>query len=238
MHKSIFVSDTHLGSSWSNSNKLFTFLENIEAEQLFLVGDIVNSTATQEHLEVTKFIQLIQKKEWKIIYIAGNHEEERVYSPAVSLSFSEELLAQTNYVYHSGKTSVYLEHGHRFHTVSRFNRVSGRVFRYLKRILLQRERVKRSAITENIGTLKQPKESFYLRYVKPFSQRLLRYSFKSYMAERAKEQGCSVVVCGHFHIAENSRVKGVQYLNCGDWVKDSSYVVETQEGEFMLKRWG
>ena len=239
MYKSIFISDTHLGSSWSNSAKLFNLLENIEAEQLFLLGDIVNSTASKEHLDVMQFITLIQKKQWKIIYIMGNHEEERVYSPAVFLSFTNKLLSQKNYIYDNSQITVYLEHGHHFHTVSRFNRFSGEIFRYLKRILLRVERKREKSITvsSNFSTFERPRESFYLAYVKPFSQRVLRYSFKSYMIGRAKEQGCSVVVCGHLHIAEDSMVKGIRYINCGDWVKKSSYIVESQEGEFVLKHW-
>jgi len=59
MHKSIFISDTHLGSLHNNSKKLFNLLENIETEQLFLVGDIINNYASKEHPDIVKFIELI-----------------------------------------------------------------------------------------------------------------------------------------------------------------------------------
>ena len=235
MYKSIFISDTHLGSSWSNSKHLFNLLEHIESEQLFLLGDIVNSTTLKEHPDVMRFITLIQNKKWKIIYITGNHEEERINFPAVSLSFHKELLSQKSYIYNNGQTSVYLEHGHHFHEISKFNRLSRQLFSSFKRILLKKE--KRATVTLNLSTAKRSKKSFYLSYIKPFSQRVLRNSFKSYISNCAKEKGCSVVVCGHFHIAEDSMVKGIHYLNCGDWVKHSSYVVESQEGKFVLKHW-
>jgi len=232
MYKSLFISDTHLGSFNNNSKKLFDLLENIEAEQLFLLGDIINKSAGGEHPDIIKFITLIQNKKWEIIYISGNNEDERIKLPAVSLSFTKEFFSKKNYIYKNSNHLVYLEHGHNFHYQSKVNIVlrkgliSFRLFlSYLKK------RGKDSSLNE---TNNVEKESFYHRYFKPLAQKILRHSFKLYMTTLAKENSCSTVICGHIHISEDKMVRGVRYLNCGDWVKNSTYVVENKVGEFFL----
>jgi UDP-2,3-diacylglucosamine pyrophosphatase LpxH len=40
--RSVFVSDVHLGSRDCRAAELLSFLESIEADYLFLVGDIVD----------------------------------------------------------------------------------------------------------------------------------------------------------------------------------------------------
>jgi len=235
MYKSLFISDTHLGSAYNNSENLFDFLENIEAEQLFLLGDIVNGSASKEHPDVVRFMRLIQSKKWKIIYIAGNNEDDRLQSSTDSLLFTKEFFPKENYIYKNGQVSIYLEHGHRFHAEGKINRLLHQGLVYLKRFLSQmRKRKKMRSTQSSTGSSKIQKENFYHRYIKPFAQKVLRYSFKSYMSVRTREKGCSIVVCGHFHIPEDTMVKGIRYLNCGDWVKSSSYIVENEGGEFVL----
>jgi UDP-2,3-diacylglucosamine pyrophosphatase LpxH len=232
-YKSLFISDTHLGSTYNKSEKLFNFLEKIEVEQLFLVGDIINRSASKSHPDVIKFIELIQSREWKIIYIAGNNEDDREDSSADLLSCREELSPKESYIYKNGQTSIYLEHGHRFHDKGLINKLLRQGVVCLKWILVQL-RKKRISYSSNGGSTKVQKERFYHRYIKPTAQKLLLRSFKSYMSARTKEKGCSMVVCGHFHTPEESMIKGIRYFNCGDWVKNSSYVVEREDGEFLL----
>ena len=40
--RTVWISDTHLGTSGCNADQLFDFLRSIECETLFLVGDIVD----------------------------------------------------------------------------------------------------------------------------------------------------------------------------------------------------
>ena len=236
MYKSLFISDTHLGSSYGNSQQLFDLLENIEVEQLFLVGDIINKSALKKHPDVVRFIELVKNKNWKIIYIAGNNEDDRLEPSAVTDSFIGELLPKESYIYKRGQNSVYLEHGHSFHDKGKGNKLLCQGVISLKWVLVQlrkMSKLKKSSSLNN-GSVGVYKESFYHRYIKPFAQKFLRHSFKEYMSTRTKEKDCSMVICGHFHIPEDSMVKGIRYLNCGDWVKNSSYVVENEDGDFLL----
>ncbi len=44
-YKSIFISDIHLGTKFSNTQRLLDFLKHNDSENLFLVGDIIDGWA-------------------------------------------------------------------------------------------------------------------------------------------------------------------------------------------------
>jgi len=44
-YKSIFISDVHLGTKFSQSEKLLEFLKDNESDYLYLVGDIIDGWA-------------------------------------------------------------------------------------------------------------------------------------------------------------------------------------------------
>jgi UDP-2,3-diacylglucosamine pyrophosphatase LpxH len=224
MYKSIFISDVHLGSSLNkNRENLFDLLEHIEAERLFLVGDIINSGSSANHPDIIKFITILQSKPWEIIYITGNNEEDRTLPP-VSIDFNKNLFSQEKYIY---QHNVYLEHGHSFHYGSNFFLIIKRFIKYFR---LKSNNKKRSSKRE------LQKINLYYHIIKPLAQKLLIGSFKSYMISLAKENSCTIVICGHFHIPEDKTIKGIRYLNCGDWVNNSSFVIEDKNGNFFLKK--
>ena len=49
-YRTIWVSDTHLGTSGCKSKMLLEFLEETDSEYLFLVGDIVDGSVSYTHL--------------------------------------------------------------------------------------------------------------------------------------------------------------------------------------------
>ena len=231
MYQAIFISDIHLGSSFNKSRKIFELLECIEAKKIFLVGDIINTPSPNDHPHIIKFITLLQSKPWEIIYISGNHEEDRTLPP-ISMDFNKKLFSKKRYIYKSNHHNIYLEHGHDFHQKNRFNLMMKKFIRYW--------RLKKNHIAQQIkkrDTKAKPKnKDFYYHILKPIAQKLLIHSFRYYMISSAKENLCNIVICGHFHIPEDKIIKGIRYLNCGDWVENSSFIVEDMNGEFFLKQ--
>jgi UDP-2,3-diacylglucosamine pyrophosphatase LpxH len=80
--RSIFISDTHLGFRGCQADALLHFLHSVEAEYLFLVGDIVDFWSLskvrywpQKHTNVLRSILGKAKHNTKVIYIPGNHDE-------------------------------------------------------------------------------------------------------------------------------------------------------------------
>jgi hypothetical protein len=62
-------------------------------------------------------------------------------------------------------------------------------------------------------------------------------NYEAAVARAAKQRDVEGVVCGHIHRAEISRVDGLLYLNCGDWVESCTALVETAAGEIELVAW-
>jgi len=46
------------------------------------------------------------------------------------------------------------------------------------------------------------------------------------------------VICGHIHVAAIKEVRGIAYINTGDWVDSCTAVVEHFDGRMELVRWG
>jgi UDP-2,3-diacylglucosamine pyrophosphatase LpxH len=45
------------------------------------------------------------------------------------------------------------------------------------------------------------------------------------------------VICGHIHHAAMQDMKGIRYINTGDWVESCTAVAENQDGTFEIIRW-
>lgn len=230
MNKSIFLSDLHLGSTFNKSEKLFKLLESIEVQNIFLIGDIIHASTNKEHPDIVRFITLLDSKSWNIFYISGNHEDDKK-NPTLSLSFEENLFPIESYIYSNTKERVYLEHGHSFHKKDKFNIFLETFFLYLRFKLFKRKRVKKDKKIANSSETR----TIYYRFIKPLVKKIFKSSFEKYMVSLAKRDSCSVVICGHIHAPNDAVVKNIRYLNCGDWVENSSFIIENMNGEFSLK---
>jgi len=47
-YKSIFISDVYLGTKYSQADKLLAFIKENEAENFYLVGDIIDGWAIKQ----------------------------------------------------------------------------------------------------------------------------------------------------------------------------------------------
>jgi len=80
--KTVIMSDLHLGSRQSQTDKILKFLEENEMETLILNGDIIDGWAIRSNGKWTndctriirKIIKLSEGKT-KVIYIRGNHDD-------------------------------------------------------------------------------------------------------------------------------------------------------------------
>ena len=93
-YRTIWISDTHLGTSGCKSKMLLEFLEETDSEYLFLVGDIVDGWRMrkkmywpQEHNDVVQKVLKKAKNGTKVVLIPGNHDE--VLKDFTNFSFGE-----------------------------------------------------------------------------------------------------------------------------------------------------
>ncbi|NPA27811.1 MAG: hypothetical protein GXN91_02000, partial [Epsilonproteobacteria bacterium] len=115
------------------------------------------------------------------------------------------------------------EHGDSFHYKDPINRFIKKKMFECKLSLYKRDKRRYPKI----------RNLYYI--IKPLLKFVLYHSFINYMVKRARERGCEAIVCGHLHLPQIKEIKGIKYINSGDWVKHLSYIVEDKDGEFKLK---
>lgn len=81
--RSVFVSDVHLGSRGCRAELLLQFLNAVQTERLYLVGDIVDLWCLRQraywpaaHNDVIRAILDRAKAGVRVILIPGNHDED------------------------------------------------------------------------------------------------------------------------------------------------------------------
>src|SRR5262245_49927727 len=81
-YRTIFISDVHLGTRGCKADFLLDFLKNNEADQIYLVGDIIDCWRlkktwfwAQSHNDVVQKILRKVRKGTRVIYVPGNHDE-------------------------------------------------------------------------------------------------------------------------------------------------------------------
>src|SRR5690349_20732559 len=79
--RTVFLSDVHLGSRDCRARELLEFLDTIEVDHLYLVGDIVDLWSLrksfywpQEHNEGLRVILQMAREGTEVTYIPGNHD--------------------------------------------------------------------------------------------------------------------------------------------------------------------
>ena len=222
-YKSLFLSDIHLGSPHTKSKQLFDMLKNTEAENLFLLGDIVTKNAKDNDSDIIEFINIINSKSWNIIYIIGNHEKDREGN-IIELSNNKPFHRYKEYIYNNGHINIYLTHGDSFHTKDIFNRM-------LKYTLCK---IKKTAQQIEDNKSRGEASTFYHKKVKPIAQKYLHNSYVKYLSKLAQKNNCQSTICGHIHLPEIIETTTITYLNCGDWINHTSYIVEELNGQLEL----
>ena len=88
-YRSIFISDTHLGTRGCRAEFLADFLKSVSCENLSLVGDIIDGWRLRRswfwdhhHDEVLRLILRAARGGTNVVYVPGNHDEMmRKYVP-------------------------------------------------------------------------------------------------------------------------------------------------------------
>ena len=211
--RSVFISDTHLGTKACKAKKLLAFLKSFEAENLFLVGDIIDGWAlrrrhywTKSQTEVIRRILKISETS-NVYYIAGNHDE--FIRPFFRYDFQFgrcQILDSFDYVGVSGKR-YYVTHGDYFDLTMKIPtpviNFCAHVWDYIPH--------------------KEENSSFTDRMYKILgTERVIAKYLKA-----KKYDSC---ITGHTH---SPKIKDT-YMNCGDWVTNCTALVEHVDGRWEL----
>lgn len=238
-HRTLFLSDTHLGTPGCKAELLLDFLRHNEAETIYLVGDIVDGWRlkrswywTAAHNAVVQELLRKARKGANVIYVPGNHDEAlRDYT---GLNF--------------GGVDVRSEAIHETADGRRFLVIHGDQFdgvvKYAKWLAHLGDRAYEMALWLNnwlheirraLGMPYWSLSSWLKHKVKNAVEFISCY--EDALAREARSRGVDGVICGHIHHAEMRDIDGTLYCNDGDWVESCTALTEDETGALAIVTW-
>ena len=236
-YKSVFISDLHLGSKHCNAEKLLKFLDGLETEKLYLVGDIIDGWRlhkkwywpNKHNKIVQKLIKIAKRSE--VIYITGNHDEFLRTIPDINI----------------GKVTVYNRFDHIGVDGKRYLVTHGDMFDHLMRTRTGRFVMQLGDVAYDgliyLNLLVNGFRKIFNRppwslakFLKNKAKVAASYigDFEQEMSTYCKKKGYDGVICGHIHHATIKDFDGVVYMNDGDWCESCTALVETKAGTFEI----
>jgi UDP-2,3-diacylglucosamine pyrophosphatase LpxH len=239
--RSIFISDIHLGTRFSQAEELLEFFRRTQCENLYLVGDIIDGWAikrkikwAQSHSDVIQKVLRKARKGTNVYYITGNHDDFlRSFLP---LGLGDHINVMDECTYVSLKNErFYVTHGDFFDSVTMTKRWLAILGDMGYDLLLNVNQL----LNWFRKKLHYHSHWSLSKYVKDHVKSSVSFitDFESILSEHAKRHRYEGIICGHIHKAEMREIEGVKYFNCGDWVESCTAIVETHEGEFRIIRW-
>jgi len=239
--RTIWISDTHLGTKHCHAQALYDFLSVTESEYLYLVGDIIDLWAIKknifwpsEHTQVLQLIKNISDNSTKVIYTPGNHD-------SALKNFSGKYIGNIKVEKHINHTTadgkeLLVVHGDQVDPLMQAH--FGDLLSYLGDIgydfLL--------FINSHLGRLRKLCGFKYwslASYIKNNIKNAMKHvnTYENLLSGLAREHKVDGVVCGHIHFPKSYTVNGINYFNTGDWVEHCTALVETESGEIKLIFW-
>ena len=238
-HRTLWISDVHLGSPGSKAKLLTDFLNRNDCEQLYLVGDIfdgwkmkANFYWTPDHSRVIRAIISKARKGTKVYYLAGNHDDFMRQFIRSQLRLGKVRLA--NEVVHTtadGRRLLVL-HGDSFdEVVTGFPLLAHLGDAAYESLMWATQRM--NQLGERFGVPYWSLSAFAKTHVKAAVQYLSGFDEK--VLCRCKRDDLHGVVCGHTHHAEARELRGgVMSYNCGDWVESCTALGEDFDGRIRI----
>ena len=238
-HRTIFISDTHLGTRGCKAEALADFLAHNECATLYLVGDIVDGWQLKRRWYWTPAQQdvvneVLRKVDagTRVIFVPGNHDEfARDY--AGRLFGGIEVLNEAIHETAAGKR-FWVLHGDRFDSVIACAKWLAHLGDWAYGMALRGNDLV-FGVRKKLGLPYWSLSAWLKHKVKNAVEYISR--FEEIVAHEAHLRGVDGVVCGHIHHAEIRMIGDVLYLNDGDWVESCSALVEDAHGNMEILRW-
>ncbi len=238
-HRTLFLSDIHLGTPGCKADLLLDFLRHNDAETIFLVGDIIDGWRIkrswfwhESHNAVVQEILHKVRHGTRVVYVPGNHDEAlRDYTGLdfAGIDVCDEIIHRTA----DGREMLVL-HGDQFDSVVRYaawlahlgDRAYGIALALNNWLHLARRAV--GLPYWSLSSYLKQKVKNAVEYIS---------SFETAVAREARERGVDGVVCGHIHHAEMRCIDGILYCNDGDWVESCTALSEDFTGTLSIIQW-
>lgn len=234
-YNSLFISDIHLGTFNSQTNKLLNFLEENTFERIFLLGDIIDIQQMEQNLfwknEHNHVIQKIMKisKKVPVTYLYGNHDEflqlfENEYFGSIQIKEKERIKTLKG-------ENVLLMHGHQ---MDGFIKSCGFLYKLGDSLYSLAIKINHyyNQLRKKLG-----KEYWSLsHFLKTKFKKVIQFinNFENLIVQEAQKEQSQIVIAGHIHTSEDKKIKDIRYLNCGCFTEYTSAVIEDKEGNLKV----
>lgn len=237
--RSIWISDTHLGSKNIKSKELLDFLKKTESDYLYLVGDIFDLWLLKRRWywpkindQIVNTVLAKAKSGTKVVYLPGNHDEAlRNYNHLIINGI--EIYSETIHSTVCGQKYLVL-HGDQFDCVVNSSRYLSYVGSLAYEFLLSLNR-RYNNVRELMG-LEYHSISAYLKQ-KCKSAVNYKSNFEQVVIEAIDANQVEGVICGHIHHASIRTIGNRLYSNAGDWVESGTALVESEAGTLGIVQW-
>lgn len=237
--RSIWISDTHLGTRTCKAEYLLDFLKHTESKNLYLIGDIIDFWSLKNgwywpklHNQVIQTIMEKAAKDTEVIYVPGNHDEW--FRDYLGLLFGGvRIIADPVHTTADGRRFLII-HGDEFDSIVKHSRWLAVLGSGAYDFLLYANRWV-NYFRRKLGF---PYWSL-AAYLKHKVKNAVNFisNFEQALAHEARKRGVDGVICGHIHRATIENMDGIVYCNDGDWVESCTALVERHDGSLAILHW-
>ena len=243
-HRTLWLSDIHLGTKDCQAHALLAFLAENEAECIYLVGDIIDGWQLkkrwywpQAHNDVIQKLLRKARKGTRIVFIPGNHDmfvrDFLKHTPDLAVG-GIEVMDEAIHTTLDGR-QIWILHGDLFDGVVQNMQWLAKLGDELYMFALKVNR------WLNLWRAKMGLEYWSLsQFLKDKVKNAVSYidDFENAVAAEAARRQCQAVLCGHIHKAKIRDIAGVTYLNTGDWVESLTAISEDFNGNLAIEYGG
>lgn len=237
--RTLFLSDLHLGKPSAAVEPLAGFLEQIVAEKIFLVGDIVDLHYLSRFMHWPEahariFQTLVARAEagTDMTYLPGNHDT--LLRNSRTLRYGP--VPVTDRLVHTGADGrrYLVIHGDQFDLILQKAPWLGPFGDRLYEAAIWIDRsLRSSARTPRTRGRRRPGFSARAKnLVKTLIAAISRTEQK--MVAALRRENLDGIVCGHTHRADLRLMDGLIYANAGDWVESCTALLEHTDGSLEI----
>ncbi|MCW3845884.1 UDP-2,3-diacylglucosamine diphosphatase [Sphingomonas sp. LB-2] len=238
-YRTIWISDVHLGTRGCNAEMLIDFLDHVDSDTLYLVGDIIDGWRLkkkfywpQTHNDIVRRVMKRAKRGDRIVYVPGNHDE--MFRQFTGLNFGGvEIRRHAIHETADGRRLLVI-HGDEFDAVM----LSQRWLAHLGDAAYEATMALNRMMNHVRRWFGLPYWSLS-KYAKSKVKNAVAFitRFEEVVAKAAGARGVDGVVAGHIHAADMRMIHGVSYYNDGDWVEGCTALVEHFDGRMEILHW-
>lgn len=233
--RTLFVSDVHLGCRYAQAERFLEFLQSVEVERLYIVGDFIDGwRLARRWYWQSVYIRIIQRlvqlaaQGTQVCYAPGNHDEflRDYFHDFGLMTVADQFLHETA----DGRRFVVI-HGDQFDSVERkakwLSLIGANAYDYL---------VWANGVVNQVRRQFKMSDCRFSSRVKVWAKQAVQFvsDFEERLVCHAKELECDGVICGHIHVPRIDSFGEVTYCNTGDWVEHCTALVEHDSGELEL----